>query len=104
MYEVQEEQTIIDLNEQVNLTFALRYLASFTKATSLSPTVVSLFAHSCWRGLLHQLWEGMGFLQQYQPPVCLPPLPAGDQAEPGAACGCRVPGCGDGLRPLLLGP
>ena len=41
MQPVQEEQTLIDLNEQVNLTFALRYLTSFTKATSLSPTVVS---------------------------------------------------------------
>lgn len=36
-----EEQTLIDMNEPVSLTFALRYLASFTKATSLSPTVVS---------------------------------------------------------------
>lgn len=35
----QEEQTLIDMNEPVNLTFALRYLTSFTKATPLSPTV-----------------------------------------------------------------
>ncbi len=39
---LQEEQTLIDLNEPVNLTFALRYLTSFTKATGLSPTVVSI--------------------------------------------------------------
>lgn len=36
----QEDQTLIDMNEPVNLTFALRYLASFTKATPLSPAVV----------------------------------------------------------------
>ena len=35
-----EEQTVIDLNEPVMLTFALRYLNSFTKATPLSNTVV----------------------------------------------------------------
>lgn len=35
-----EEQTLIDMNEPVSLTFALRYLNSFTKATGLSPSVV----------------------------------------------------------------
>ena len=35
-----EEQTIIDLNEPVMLTFALRYLNSFSKATPLSPCVI----------------------------------------------------------------
>ncbi|KAL4422881.1 hypothetical protein ABPG75_009078 [Micractinium tetrahymenae] len=35
----EDEQTLIDMNEPVNLTFALRYLASFTKATALSPAV-----------------------------------------------------------------
>ena len=35
-----EEQTVIDMQEPVALTFALRYLNSFTKATSLSPSVV----------------------------------------------------------------
>jgi proliferating cell nuclear antigen len=36
----QEEATVIDLNEPVELTFALRYLNSFAKATPLSPSVV----------------------------------------------------------------
>lgn len=36
----QEEQTTIELQEPVSLTFALRYLNSFAKATPLSPTVV----------------------------------------------------------------
>jgi proliferating cell nuclear antigen len=35
-----EEQTLIDLTEPVALTFALRYLNSFTKASGLSPSVV----------------------------------------------------------------
>jgi proliferating cell nuclear antigen len=34
-----EEPTIIDLEEEVNLTFALRYLNFFAKATSLSTSV-----------------------------------------------------------------
>jgi proliferating cell nuclear antigen len=34
-----DEQTVIDLQEPVTLTFALRYLNSFTKATGLSPQV-----------------------------------------------------------------
>ncbi len=36
----QEEQTVIDLNEPVQLTFALRYLNSFSKATPLSTSVI----------------------------------------------------------------
>jgi proliferating cell nuclear antigen len=35
----QEDNTIIELEEPVSLTFALRYLNLFTKATPLSPTV-----------------------------------------------------------------
>mmetsp|Transcript_9345 Transcript_9345/g.28117 ORF Transcript_9345/g.28117 Transcript_9345/m.28117 type:complete len:269 (+) Transcript_9345:180-986(+) len=35
----QEDSTVIDLNEPVSLTFALRYLNSFAKATPLSPVV-----------------------------------------------------------------
>lgn len=34
-----DEATVIDMNEAVSLTFALRYLNSFTKATTLSTTV-----------------------------------------------------------------
>ncbi len=34
-----EEQTIIDLKEPVALTFALRYLNNFAKATPLAPVV-----------------------------------------------------------------
>jgi proliferating cell nuclear antigen PCNA len=35
----EEDQTSIELQEPVSLTFALRYLNSFAKATPLSPTV-----------------------------------------------------------------
>ena len=38
--EREEEQVIIDMEEPVELTFALRYLNLFTKATSLGPSVV----------------------------------------------------------------
>ena len=38
--EKEEEQVIIDMDEPVELTFALRYLNLFTKATSLGPSVV----------------------------------------------------------------
>lgn len=34
-----EEATIIEMQEPVSLTFALRYMNSFTKATPLSETV-----------------------------------------------------------------
>ena len=49
----QEEQTLIDMNEPVALTFALRYLINFTKATSLSPSVVRSAAAAGlgWAGL-----------------------------------------------------
>ncbi|GAQ81263.1 DNA polymerase delta processivity factor [Klebsormidium nitens] len=37
--EKEEDQVLVNLNNPVSLTFALRYLNNFTKATSLSPTV-----------------------------------------------------------------
>lgn len=42
-----DENTVIDLNEPVALTFALRYLNSFTKATGLSSAVVSFESCCC---------------------------------------------------------
>jgi hypothetical protein len=93
---VQEEQTIIDLNEQVNLTFALRYLTSFTKATSLSPTVVSrsvCFAHSSQRS--------------YQAQECCTAGDAGWPVQRVAPCCCptRLPACLLGCRcPLAAAP
>jgi len=38
--EKEEEQVVIDMEEPVELTFALRYLNFFTKATSLGPSVI----------------------------------------------------------------
>jgi len=42
--EKEEEQVVIDMEEPVELTFALRYLNFFTKATPLSPTVILSFS------------------------------------------------------------
>ena len=36
----EKDQVVIEMDEPVELTFALRYLAFFTKATTLGPTVV----------------------------------------------------------------
>merc|ERR1712161_101302 len=36
----EEDQIVIDMEEPVELTFALRYLNFFTKATSLGPSVI----------------------------------------------------------------
>jgi len=38
--EKEDDQVMIDMEEPVELTFALRYLNFFTKATSLGPTVI----------------------------------------------------------------
>ena len=38
--EKEEERVMIEMQEPVELTFALRYLNFFTKATSLGPTVI----------------------------------------------------------------
>jgi proliferating cell nuclear antigen len=38
--EKDEDRVMIDMQEPVELTFALRYLNFFTKATSLGPTVI----------------------------------------------------------------
>mmetsp|Transcript_17289 Transcript_17289/g.37484 ORF Transcript_17289/g.37484 Transcript_17289/m.37484 type:complete len:260 (-) Transcript_17289:306-1085(-) len=38
--EKEDEQVVIDMQEPVELTFALRYLNFFTKATGLGPTVI----------------------------------------------------------------
>jgi len=40
----EDDAVVIDLNQAVTLTFALRYLNLFTKATSLSPTVSLSFS------------------------------------------------------------
>jgi proliferating cell nuclear antigen len=40
----EDEAVVIDLNQAVTLTFALRYLNLFTKATPLSPTVTLSFS------------------------------------------------------------
>jgi proliferating cell nuclear antigen len=39
MFRLQEEKKVVEMQEPMTLTFALRYLSSFTKATPLSSTV-----------------------------------------------------------------
>lgn len=41
----QEDATVIDLQEPVSLSFALKYINSFAKATPLSPQVCFTWAH-----------------------------------------------------------
>lgn len=43
----QEDATVIDLQEPVCLTFALRYLNSFAKATPLSNSVILSMSKVC---------------------------------------------------------
>ena len=60
-------QVVIDLTEAVSLTFALRYLNFFTKATSLADSVTFSMSKdvplSAWRPLI-------GCLSGVQSPVC----------------------------------
>ena len=57
------EQVVVALGEQVDLTFAMRYLHFFTKATRLSPTLVI----SMSRGhiVVEYPIEGLGFIKYY---------------------------------------
>ena len=114
----QEEQTLIDMNEPVSLTFALRYLASFTKATGLSPTVVravlcpadgQLRGSPLRRGVWLARHRARFLAQRRAPSLPLAPSvspigpPTDHQAVQGAAGGGGVPGGGDGVRALLSG-
>ncbi|XP_047964748.1 proliferating cell nuclear antigen-like [Salvia hispanica] len=58
--------TVIEMNEPVSLTFALRYLNSFTKATPLS-TTVTLSLSSQLLGVDYKIAE-MGYIRFYLPP------------------------------------
>jgi proliferating cell nuclear antigen len=62
-----EEQTLIDMNEPVALTFALRYLINFTKATSLSPSVVIKLSKEL-PVVVEYKCADMGFVRYYLAP------------------------------------
>jgi proliferating cell nuclear antigen len=63
----QEEQTVIDLVEPVALTFALRYLNSFTKATSLSSAVIIKLSRELPVVVEYKIVD-MGFVRYYLAP------------------------------------
>jgi|TARA_B110000977_G_C10893377_1_gene422320 proliferating cell nuclear antigen len=62
-----EEQTIIELQEPVTLTFALRYLNSFTKATPLAPTVQLQMSKEL-PVVVQYLIADMGYVRYYLAP------------------------------------
>jgi len=62
-----DENTTIELQEPVNLTFALRYLNFFTKATSLSPTV-SLSMSKDVPLVVEYRIEDLGYIRFYLAP------------------------------------
>jgi proliferating cell nuclear antigen len=61
------EQTLIDLQEPVSLTFALRYLNFFTKATPMSETVTLSLSKEVPLAVEYQIGE-MGHLRYYLAP------------------------------------
>jgi len=62
-----DEQTIIDIQEPVTLTFALRYLNSFTKATPLAP-MVQLQMSKELPVVVQYLIADMGYVRYYLAP------------------------------------
>ena len=62
-----EEFVSIELNEPVNLTFALRYLNSFTKATPLAP-MVQLQMSKELPVVVQYLIADMGYVRYYLAP------------------------------------
>mmetsp|Transcript_21779 Transcript_21779/g.60538 ORF Transcript_21779/g.60538 Transcript_21779/m.60538 type:complete len:263 (-) Transcript_21779:79-867(-) len=63
----EEEATVIDLQEPVTLTFALRYLNSFAKATPLSPTVTLSMSKELPVVVEYRI-QDMGFVKYYLAP------------------------------------
>ncbi|KAI3811552.1 hypothetical protein L1987_21277 [Smallanthus sonchifolius] len=62
-----EEATIIEMNEPVSLTFALRYMNSFTKATPLSSTVTISLSSELPVVVEYKIAE-MGYVRFYLAP------------------------------------
>ncbi|KAF5804600.1 putative proliferating cell nuclear antigen, PCNA [Helianthus annuus] len=62
-----EEATVIEMNEPVSLTFALRYMNSFTKATPLSSTVTISLSSELPVVVEYKIAE-MGYIRFYLAP------------------------------------
>lgn len=67
MYLQPEESIVIDMNEPVSLTFALRYMNSFTKATPLSSTVTISLSSDLPVVVEYKIAE-MGYVRFYLAP------------------------------------
>ncbi|GAB2242990.1 hypothetical protein Droror1_Dr00019765 [Drosera rotundifolia] len=65
--EKRKDQTIIEMNEPVTLTFALRYMNSFTKATPLSNTVTISLSSELPVVVEYKIAE-MGYIRFYLAP------------------------------------
>ncbi|GJW13152.1 proliferating cell nuclear antigen [Tanacetum coccineum] len=63
-----EEATIIEMNELVSLTFALRYMNSFTKASLLSSTVTISLSLELPVVVEYKIAE-MGYIRFYLAPM-----------------------------------
>jgi proliferating cell nuclear antigen len=63
----EEESTIIELEEPVTLTFAMRYLNLFTKATPLSSTVTLSMSPDVPLVTEYKISE-MGYIRYYLAP------------------------------------
>jgi proliferating cell nuclear antigen len=72
----EEDQTTVEIHEPVSLTFALRYLNSFTKATALSPQVTLSLSKELPIVVEYKI-EKMGFLRFY----LAPKIEEGDEEE-----------------------
>lgn len=64
----EEEQTHIDMKEPVSLTFALRYLNFFTKATSLSDVVILSMSKDVPLVVEYRIQQDLGYLRYYLAP------------------------------------
>lgn len=68
LWELQpEDATVIEMNEPVSLTFALRYMNSFTKATPLSNTVTISLSSELPVVVEYKIAE-MGYVRFYLAP------------------------------------
>lgn len=62
-----EDSTVIEMNEPVSLTFALRYMNSFTKATTLSEVVTISLSSELPVVVEYKIAE-MGYIRFYLAP------------------------------------
>ncbi|KAI9139090.1 DNA polymerase delta processivity factor [Paraphysoderma sedebokerense] len=64
----EEEAVQIDLNQNVALTFSLKYLHNFTKATSLSPTVTLCMSDEVPLLVEYKMEDELGYIRYYLAP------------------------------------